>query len=257
MTELRCERRGGQAWLVMAGADPLHLYDDELASQLRQTLFGLRRDPEVDVIVLTADGECFSAGADLRREGSAAPGDGAGQLGQAYDALTQTHTLFRLLETMPQTCVAGVNGDAFGAGLILALLCDLIVVADEARVGFTMARFGLADGITTRRLASRVGRTVANELLLTGRVVRGPETVTLGLANRNAPRASFAASVEELAQEVQRCGPAARRRIKQALLDQLPPFDFEVHLESYLDPEVGEGASAFLERRPPRWPGRG
>ena len=248
-TALRVERRGPITRLVLCRPERLNLFDDQLADELRQALADVRRDERVDTVVLTADGQTFSAGADLRREGApSAAGDGPPDA-----ALTATHELFRLLETLPQTTIAGVSGDALGAGVILALLCDLVVVADDARLGFTMGRFGLADGISTTRLAARVGLTVANDLLLTGRILRGREAYELRLAARSAPRERFEACLEETVGGVRAVAPLARRRIKEALQRPLVPYDFDIHLASYLSPEVAEGTAAFLQRRPPAW----
>ena len=156
-------------------------------------------DHTVSAAVLTGAGRAFSAGVDLKALGERRL-DG-GKVGDILDL--PARSLTELISTMPKVVVAKVNGYCFTGALELALACDLIVVADDARLGDTHAKFGLRPtwGMS-QRLPALVGLARARELSLTARQFTGADAAAYGLAARSCPAVELDATVDALLAEV-------------------------------------------------------
>lgn len=179
--------------------DALNAITPTMLDELNRAADEVANDSEVRVVVITGRGRAFSAGVDLKALGSRELVDG--KVGDVLDvpARRLTHTL----STMPKPVIAAVNGFCFTGALELALACDLIIVADEAKIGDTHAKWGLRPtwGMT-QRLPQAVGIAKARELSYTARNVSGGEAVRIGLAVRSAPVAEFRAAVDALVEEI-------------------------------------------------------
>jgi enoyl-CoA hydratase/carnithine racemase len=151
---------------------------------------------EVRVVVLTGTGRAFSAGVDLKAlaELPITGGDVADVLNAPARRVTD------LLSTMPKVTIAKVNGFCFTGALELALACDLFVVAAEAKLGDTHAKFGLRPtwGMSAR-LVRAVGPVRARELSYTARTFMGTDALAYGMASHCVPLADLDATVDELA----------------------------------------------------------
>jgi enoyl-CoA hydratase/carnithine racemase len=156
-----------------------------------------------------------------------------------------------------------VFGFALGGGAELALSCDLVVAADDAVFGLPEVGLGLVPaGGGTQLLVRRVGRSVAKDLVLTGRRVDTAEAHRLGLADRVVPRAELAAAARALALEIAGNSPVAVRLAKWAVdlgADLALEAGMEVEDQAWrraiLSEDRREGIAAWTERRQPRWPG--
>ncbi len=211
----------------------------------------LHDDAAVSVVLLSAEGEAFSAG---QEPGAAEADDAPGR-----DALP-----FRCLETMGQPVIALVEGDALGAGLELALACDVRIAADHA----TFALPGLAAGSMprgggTQRLPRLIGRAKAAEMILLGEPVDAAAALSCGLVNHVAPAAEARAVAERLAQTMASRGPLALRYAKEAInrgldmpLEQALRYETDLTVILQTTHDRAEGVRAFLEKRPPRFEGR-
>ena len=160
--------------------------------------------------------------------------------------------------------IAAINGPAIGAGLCLALMCDLRVAADDAPLGMTFVRIGLHPGmLATALLARAVTHTWAAELLYTGRVVTGAEAHAMGLVNRAVPADRVMDEALDLARQVAANAPIALRYVKQGLrLAFRQAADLASAWEGFAQPvtmateDVREGLRAVKERRRPEFRGR-
>ena len=152
-------------------------------------------DESVRVVVLTGEGRAFSAGVDLKALGESGVdgGDVSGSLNDPARRVTE------LLSTMPKVTIARVNGFCFTGALELALACDLMVVAEDAKLGDTHAKFGLRPtwGMSAR-LVRLVGLARARELSYTARTFTGAEAAAMGMAVRAVPLDGLDAAVAEL-----------------------------------------------------------
>ena len=193
--EVRCERHGGVATVTLHRPEVLNAITPTMLASLVGTLESLATDDSVRVVVLTGAGRAFSAGVDLKAlAGRSLEG---GSVGDVLDV--PARRTIELLTTMPQMVVAKVNGHCFTGALELVLACDLVLVAAEAKLADTHAKFGLRPtwGMS-QRLLRTVGVARARELSYTARTFSGREAAEWGIALRAVPAAELDAAVDDL-----------------------------------------------------------
>jgi enoyl-CoA hydratase len=156
-----------------------------------------------------------------------------------------------------------VNGFALGGGCELALACDFIYAGSHAKFGQPEVKLGIIPGFGgTQRLSRRVGLGMARELIYTGRMIGPEEALRIGLVNAVYPRAELMARVQETAASLTSVGPGAVRAAKQVIGSAYHlPLTAAVSAEAVafsqcFGPEQREGMEAFLNKRPPKFPGR-
>jgi enoyl-CoA hydratase/carnithine racemase len=233
--------------------------DASLAASLRSEVAAVAADDTVRCVVVTGTGGAFCSGADL---GGLLAAD-VGVLARR-EMLGAYYRTFLDLRDLSVPTVAAVNGAAIGAGLNLALCCDLRVCASSARLGATFVRLGIVPGGGATWLLTRlVGPERAARLVLTGEVVSGSEAVALGLASHVVPDPDFPAAVDSLAAGIAANAPAAVRAAKRSLrLAVDSSFDAVLEAEalaqaaSQTSADAAEGWAAFREKRDPRFTGR-
>lgn len=198
---VRVDRQHATATVTLDRPEALNAITVSMLEELIAVLEHLTTSAEVRTIVLTGAGRAFSAGVDLKALGGRSlEGGGVGDL---LDL--PARRVIELLTTAPQPVIAKVNGFCFTGALELALACDLLVVADEARLGDTHAKFGLRPtwGMS-QRLLRLVGPARARELSYTARTFTGVEAAAWGLAMRSIPLVDLDGAVEELVAQLQR-----------------------------------------------------
>ncbi len=222
---------------------------------LTQALAQAQADPSVGAVVLTGEGGHFCAGGDLRqlakrRELS---------VEQRREKIDGLHNLIRAVRDCEKPVIAAVEGAAAGAGLSLALACDMLVAARDAVFSVAYVKVGLTpDGGATAFLAEFVSRQVLTELCLTGERLSGARLHALGAVNRLAEPGEALAGAVALAARVADGPQQAMARIK-ALCRAAPQASLEEQLESearfmvisQATEESREGIGAFLEKRTP------
>ncbi len=195
-SSLLIERTDAVTTITLHRPDALNAITPSMLEELDSELASIDADPAVRVVILTGSGRAFSAGVDLKALGDRELVDGA--VGDILDLPARRIT--NRLSTMGAATIAKVNGHCFTGALELALACDLMVTADEAKLGDTHAKFGLRPtwGMS-QRLPLAVGRAKARELSMTARMFTGAEAAAMGMACRSAPAAELDAVVAELA----------------------------------------------------------
>jgi len=199
-------------------------------------------------VIIAGDARAFAAGADLDEFLSSGP-----QL-EAWDHLWQCE--------LP--LVAAVRGIAFGGGLELAMSCDMIVAAEDARLGQPEIKLGLMPGAGgTQRLTRAVGKALATEMVLLGAEMSGRAAYERGLVNRCVPSERVEPTAIELAAQLAAGAPLAVRAAKRALaaayempLGDALAFERNAFYELLKTEDGREGVRAFAERRKPEWKGR-
>jgi enoyl-CoA hydratase/carnithine racemase len=199
MSEVELEVAGPVATITLDRPEALNAITPVMLEELGAALRGVAQRPEVRVVVLTGRGRAFSAGVDLKALGAVQLEGGA--VGDVLDL--PARRAIETLTTMEQIVIAKVNGACFTGALELALACDLVVVADEAKLGDTHAKFGLRPtwGMS-QRLIRLVGVARARELSYTARTFTGLDAAAWGLAMRSAPAAELDQVVAELAARI-------------------------------------------------------
>lgn len=237
-----------------------------MADALAAQLAAAERDPEVKCVVLTGAGRGFCAGGDVK--GMAAAGDGTvgdntldGAI--AHQRRNQRDTAGRLF-AMPKPTLAALPGAAAGAGLSLALACDLRIMAAEAVMTTAFARVGFSgDYGGSYFLTQLVGAAKARELYFLSERVGAEEALRLGLANWVCAAADLAAETQRIARRLAAGPTVAYRYMKENLNRALPPgFEACLDLEATHHVHCGqtedhrEAANAFVEKREPVFSGR-
>lgn len=194
-SEILINRAGAVATITLNRPDALNAITPTMLVTLGDELETLAGDDTIAVVILTGAGRAFSAGVDLKALGDRQLVDG--KVGDILDLPARRVT--GLLSTMPAITVARVNGFCFTGALELALACDIVVAAEEAKFGDTHAKFGLRPtwGMS-QRLPRLVGLAAARELSYTARNFTGAEAATLGMVARAVPLDRLDESVTDL-----------------------------------------------------------
>ena len=249
---VRLERRDGVAWCVL-DRPPLNLLEPGIIAALHETFTALAREPGLRAAVLTGSGRAFTAGMDVRVLRAL---DAAG----AHALIVGLHEAIEAVHHAPFPVVAAVNGPSLGAGLELALACDLRVAATTATFGLPEVRVGVPSVIEAALLPPLVGPGRAAELLLTGESVEAQCALAWGLVNAVVPAEGLRGAVEALLAKILAAGPTAIRLQKELMLrwryadlGTAIRAGVAAFAAAYATGEPQEGAAAFLEKRPPRF----
>lgn len=227
--------------------------------QLEAFALSVSADMGVRAVLIRGSGTAFSGGADITGFAAARS---SGETARAYDDRLEEACL--AIEAIRQPTVAMLTGPVAGAGLALALSCDLMVAADHAYLMVPAARLGLGyDPRAIARLSRRLGPAMARELMLTGGRIPAARAHTIGAINTLAPAADLAATTEELLARLVDNAPLTLTAAKVALraaADGMEPtlFDEAWRLAELANAsaDYAEGRTAFAEKRPPRFEGR-
>ncbi|MEU2539457.1 crotonase/enoyl-CoA hydratase family protein [Streptomyces iakyrus] len=250
---VRTERIGSTLLITLDRPEARNAVNAATATALAAALDELEADPALRVGVLTGEGGTFSAGMDLK---AALRGESPEIEGRGFGGLTESRP--------DKPLIAAVEGFAMGGGFELALACDLIVTAEDARFGLPEVKRGLvAAGGGVIRLPARIPHHLAMEFLLTGEPVDGRRAGELGLANRVTGQGQAVAEALRLAERVAENAPLALAAVKRVVRAAEGASDEEAFVFQrgemktlMASDDVREGMTAFAERRPARWTGR-
>jgi enoyl-CoA hydratase len=249
------EREESIALVTLNRPEQLNALSAQLMAQLVEALEALDGDQRINAIVLTGAGRAFAAGADIADLAEATPVQlhRSGHL-ERWDRIGRLGT----------PVVAAVSGYCLGGGLELAMACAIVVASADARFGQPESALGLLPGAGgTQRLTRAVGKAVAMDLILTGRMLTADEALAAGLVARVVEQERLLESAREVAAAIAQRGPVGIRLAKEAV-DQA----FETPLAAGLDYErrnfylalasddAAEGLAAFLEKRKAEFEGR-
>jgi enoyl-CoA hydratase/carnithine racemase len=267
--ELLCRLEGHVATITLNRPEKRNALSDKLTPALRQTLFDLDANPAVRCVVLTGAGTAFCAGGDVSGMGGNR-GESSGESAprpSAEDAIRglkhKQETLTLRLHELSKPTIAALPGPAAGAGLSLALACDLRIAADSAFITTAFANIGLSGDYGCSWLLTRlIGVSRAKELFYTSRRVAADEALALGLFNEVVPFDTLGARVAELAAQIAAGPPIAIRYMKENL-NRAVVADLKTCLEVEADRMVRctrtadhrEAVRAFLDKRAPEFNG--
>lgn len=250
---------GHVATVTLNRPDRLNALDLELLDALRPALQRLAEDREVRCVVLTGAGRGFCAGGDVK-----AMAEGMVFTEDPVTRLRQQEEASRLLHEMPKPTIAMINGPVAGAGLSLALACDLRIAAESARFGTAFARVGFSGDFGGSWMLQRIaGPAKARELYFTAEMIDAREAERLGIVNRAVPDDRLRDETMALAGKIASGPPIALARMKENLNLALV-CDFPALLDAEARNMIATGgtrdhleaARAFLEKREPVFEGR-
>ncbi len=255
------ERDGHVASIVLARPSARNALTDAMGSELERVASELAGDRSVRVVLVRGEGAGFCAGGDLGFiEQRIASGREDNRV-----AMRRFYERFLSLRSLPVPTIAVVHGAAMGAGVCLALACDLRLVAKNARLGLNFVRLGLPPGMgATFMLPRLVGPGAAASLLLTGKTIGAEEALRIGLADALFEGDELASAAQAMAREIATAAPGAVRATLRALRGHpLPSLDAALDAEAeaqaveYGSKDILEGLRAARERRAPVFRGEG
>jgi enoyl-CoA hydratase len=244
----------GIATLTFNRPERLNALNAETMAEIATVLDQTAQNPKIRVLLMTGQGRAFIAGADINDFLKFDPlaARQFADVGQAVAAK---------LEQLPIPVIACVNGFALGGGCEMAMACDIIYASEEAKFGQPEINLGIIPGFGgTQRLARLVGKGLAKELCLTGRIIDAAEARAIGLAARVFPAASFMEECTKVARSLAAKGRISLRAVKQTIdrgfdldLKNACALEADAFALCFASPDAKEGAAAFLEKRQPKF----
>ncbi len=251
---VRVEARDGYVVLTIDHPSARNALTDRLLADLADAAHAADVDPQVRAIVLAGSAKVFASGADLRSLAQRTAMD-------SFDGTRTRH--WSVLRELRTPTVAAVSGFCLGGGAELAMMCDVVVASPTLRLGLPETMLGLLPGAGgTQMLPRAVGKAVAMDVVLTGRVLDAQEALAMGVVSRVADDVDGAwlTLAEEVAATI-----ASRSSVAQRLAKQAVRTAFESGLSAGVEAErslfgaafssadAAEGIAAFLEKRPADW----
>lgn len=228
----------------------------QLIADLTTAAADLGGDGAVRVVVLAAHGKSFCAGGDLgwmREQFDAAPEVRAAEA-------TKLATMLQAMNTLPKPLIGRVHGNAFGGGVGMASVCDVVIGADHIKMGLTETKLGLIPATIGPYVCARMGEAKARRVFMSGRLFGADEAVQLNLLARAVPADDLDAAVEAEVAPYLACAPGAVGRAKALLRALGPRIDEDVIAHTieelsacWAGEEAPEGIGAFFDKRKPSW----
>jgi enoyl-CoA hydratase len=238
------------ALITLNRPQALNALNTQLIDELNQALDSLERDTTIGCIVLTGSSKAFAAGADIKEMADLTFPDI--YLDDFFSAVDR-------VASRRKPMIAAVAGYALGGGCELALLCDFIYAADNAKFGLPEIKLGVLPGMGgTQRLTRALGKAKAMEMCLTGRLMEAPEAERAGLVARIFPVESLVSETLQVAHEIANKSLTATLMAKESInrvfetsLSEGVRFERRVFHAVFATADQKEGMTAFVEKRDP------
>ncbi|MFT7595833.1 MAG: methylglutaconyl-CoA hydratase [Paracoccaceae bacterium] len=246
----------GVATLMLNRVEKHNALSAQMISELTAVAADLAADAAVRVVVLTGAGKTFCAGGDLAwmQQQMAAASE------VRFAEARKLAEMLQALNTLPQPLIGAVQGNAFGGGVGMACVCDVVVGADHLKMGLTETRLGIIPATIGPYVVARMGEARARRVFMSGRVFGAAEAVDLGLLARAVPAEDLAAAVEAEVLPYLSCAPGAVAAAKQLVRELGPQIDDAVidHTIAALvsrweTDEAVDGIAAFFSKKSPPW----
>jgi 2-(1,2-epoxy-1,2-dihydrophenyl)acetyl-CoA isomerase len=243
------------AVIALNRPDNMNAFTAGLRADLAQALHDVANDNSLRVVVLTGEGRCFSAGADLKESLGGRPV--SEQLREEY------RPVFAAIAELSVPVIAAIPGSAAGIGMSLALHCDLVIMAEDAFLLSPFSTISLVpDGGLNWMLVRHLGYKRAFQLSVEAERIDAARCVQLGLANRTAPASELQSTALEWARDLSQRAPlalAATKKVMRFAMDNDwdSSYDLEAELQGSLvgTADNNEGIAAFLQKRKPEFKG--
>lgn len=259
---LAYEKREGVGVLTLNRPEKANAFNQEMVDGIMDVLERVRKDDDVRVLVVTGAGKAFCAGADVSRLQNRLQGKEEARFrSERYES---RGSFVLALTQSPRPTIAAVNGVAVGAGMSIALACDIRIAAETASFGSLFIRRAIPpDSGTSWLLPRLVGISNALEMMYTGEIIDAARAKEIGLVSRVVPPGKLMEETMALARKIA-AGPAValdltRRAVYRGLSNDLPAqYEYESYVQRIASQaeDHKESIQAFFEKRPPRYTGR-
>ena len=247
----------GCATLCLNNPEQHNAFDDRLIAELTAALLNLRNDSRVRIVLLTASGKSFSAGADLnwmRRVADYSLEE------NVQDALGLAE-LMQTLNELPKPTIALVQGATFGGGVGLVAACDIAIASERASFCLSEVKLGLIPAVISPYVLAAIGPRQARRYFLTAERFSAADALRIGLVHQVVPAEELQSTADQLCGELLRNGPHALAAAKNLIQDvagrpiskQLIELTAERIAAIRATEEGREGLDAFLNKRQPGW----
>jgi 2-(1,2-epoxy-1,2-dihydrophenyl)acetyl-CoA isomerase len=259
---VKSESKNGVQWIRLSRPDKLNAFDEQMGNDLQEALKAAEREESVRCVVITGEGRAFSVGEDLSSNKSPDKDGKPIMLGEVLRR--KYNPIVSRVRKMEKPVVGAINGVTAGAGLGLALACDLRAASDKASFHEAFIKVGLApDSGTSFWLTRILGLGKAMEVAMLGEPIDARTALNMGLVNWVFPDKEFAAEVARIAERLA-SGPTRALALTKRALNKAIVVDVDSALEyeAYLQEIAGrsrdhiEGVKAFFEKREPSFSGQ-
>jgi methylglutaconyl-CoA hydratase len=253
-TKLRIENN--IAKLTLSNVEIHNAFDDGIISELRNQLASIRKDENIRVLLLQADGKHFCAGADLAWMKRMAQHTEEENLKDAR----QLAGLMSDLYNLPIPSVCAIQGAAYGGAVGLIACCDIAIASNKARFCLSEVKLGLAPATIGPYVVSAMGARRCGQLFMTASVFNAEQAKNYGLVHDVVAHERLVTTVEETLGQLLAAGPNANKAAKELIRACIPPFDSNLAettstmiAKLRVSEEGQEGLHAFFEKRSPNW----
>ncbi|MEX0969682.1 MAG: crotonase/enoyl-CoA hydratase family protein [Paracoccaceae bacterium] len=256
VTLLKTRDARGIVTLTLNRPDVHNAMDAAMMDDLSAAAAALGADASVRAVILTGQGASFCAGGDLGWMRAQMTASRPQRMAEARRLADMLHAL----NTMPKPLIGAVNGAAFGGGVGIASVCDVVLAAEGAKFGLTETRLGLIPATISPYVLARMGEGKARRVFMSARRFDAAEALALDLVARVVPAAALMDEAMAEAEAYLACAPGAVGAAKALARSLGAPITPEVITETierladtWEHPEAAEGIAAFFEKRKPRW----
>lgn len=258
LENVRTEFREGILVLWIDRPKVLNALNAQTVEEIHRVFSEARNDDQVRAVIVTGTGDkAFVAGADINELAQKTPGAGK-------QTSERGQFILRQIECFPKPVIAAINGFALGGGCELALACHIRIASEKAQIGLPEVTLGIIPGYGgTQRMVRLLGKGKALELVCTGDRIVAAEAERIGLVNKVVPADQLMSAAEEMARRIMSRSPVAVRAAIEAInVGGDMSFEAGQFLEATLfgllcaSEDMKEGMSAFLEKRPAKFPGK-
>ena len=249
--------KSGVATVIMNKPKVHNAFDDELIQNLSQAILDYSNNPNVRIIVISATGKSFSAGADLNWMKKMAGYSFKENLNDALNA----SKLFSTIASSDKLVIAKVNGNAFGGGVGIIASCDIAIGVETAIFSLSEVRLGLIPSMISPYVINAIGQRQASRYMLTGEKFTAKTAASLGLLHEVVPSAFLEEATKTLIGEILLCGPNAISECKKLIRDvgdglfdeDITKMTAQRIAEIRGSVEAVSGMQAFLSKRKAKW----
>lgn len=242
------------AYVTIEREETLNAMDSETKHSIIEELEDYREDDAVRAVVIRSEGErAFCAGGDVQE---------IPEVDYSLRYFTESwEELFQTMYTLGLPTVAKVDGITLGGGFDLMLHSDIVIAADDARIGQPEIDLGIVNHFSPPMLLQQVGLRKTMELMMTGETISGAEAADIGLVTRSVPRVELDEEIESIVETLVNKSPRIMKKLKAGIYasTNMSPDAAKSHLErvalesARVDPDYREGVDAHLEDREPNW----